>query len=233
MQGDPQASQAAAIRVVVVDDHPVFRIGMSSLLQETGFDVVGQAADHAEAVRTTLATAPDVVVMDLDLGSGSGSGPGSGADATREILRAQPDIGVLVITMFGDDDALFAAMRAGARGYLVKGAGPDEIEGAVRAVAAGAVMLGPQVASRAVDFLTGARSARAGVFAELTDRERDVLELVARGHDNATIARMLVLTTKTVRNYVYAIFTKLNVADRAALVVKAREAGIGVARPEG
>ncbi|WGX97241.1 response regulator transcription factor [Nocardioides sp. L-11A] len=219
--------ESPRIRIVVVDDHPVFRIGMSSLLEETGFDVVGQAASEEEAVTIVAATAPDVVLMDLDLGGGSG------ANATREILRARPTTGVLVVTMFGDDEALFGALRAGARGYLVKGAEPEEIESAVRAIAAGSVMLGPQVAGRAVDFLTGARSARAGVFAELTDREREVLELVARGHDNASIARVLVLTTKTVRNYVYAIFTKLDVTDRAALVVKAREAGIGVSRPEG
>lgn len=215
------------IEVVVVDDHPVFRIGMSALLDEMdGVRVVAQAATQAEAVEVVLEHRPQVVVMDLDLAGGSG------AEATREILRHAPGTGVLVVTMFGDDDALFGAVKAGARGYLVKGAGPDEVERAVRAVADGGVVLGPQVAHRAVAFLTGARSARGGEFAELTERERDVLELLARGHDNATIARMLVLTPKTVRNYVYAIFTKLDVNDRAALVVRAREAGIGVAKPE-
>jgi len=169
---------------------------------------------------------PRVVVMDLDLAGGSG------AEATREILRHAPTTGVLVVTMYGDDEALFSAVKAGARGYLVKGSGPEEVERAVRTVADGAVMLGPQVAQRAVAFLTGARSARHGEFADLTDRERDVLELVALGHDNGTIARMLVLTPKTVRNYVYAIYTKLQVNDRVGLVVRAREAGIGVARPE-
>ncbi|WP_205471389.1 response regulator transcription factor [Nocardioides sp. SYSU D00038] len=219
---------AERIEVVVVDDHPVFRIGMSALLDEMEqVHVVGQAASQAEAVEVVLEHRPQVVVMDLDLGGGSG------AEATREILRHAPDTGILVVTMFGDDDALFGAIKAGARGYLVKGAGPDEVERAVRAVAEGSVMLGPQVAGRAVAFLTGARSARGGEFAELTERERDVLELLARGHDNTTIARMLVLTPKTVRNYVYAIFTKLDVNDRSALVVKAREAGIGVSRPEG
>lgn len=215
------------IRVVVVDDHPVFRIGMIALLEEIpGVEVVGQAASEDEAVDAARALGPDVMLMDLDLDGGSG------AEATRRLLRERPGVGVLVVTMFGDDDALFAAVRAGARGYLLKGACPDEVEGAVRAVARGAFLLGPQVAERGVGYLTGARNARSGPFAELTDRERDVLELVARGHDNASIARMLVLTNKTVRNYVYAIFTKLRVTDRAALVVKAREAGIGVDQPE-
>jgi len=215
------------IDVVVVDDHPVFRIGMSALLDEMdGVRVVGQAASEAEAVEVVLEHRPRVVVMDLDLAGGSG------AEATREILRHAPTTGVLVVTMYGDDEALFSAVKAGARGYLVKGSGPEEVERAVRTVADGAVMLGPQVAQRAVAFLTGARSARHGEFADLTDRERDVLELVALGHDNGTIARMLVLTPKTVRNYVYAIYTKLQVNDRVGLVVRAREAGIGVARPE-
>ncbi|WP_110206221.1 response regulator [Nocardioides daejeonensis] len=214
---------APEIRVVVVDDHPVFRIGLSALVDELpGMRVVGQASSQEEAVEVTLGLAPDVVVMDLDLG------PGSGADATRDLLAARPGTGVLVLTMFGDDDALFAAVRAGARGYLLKGAEPAELERALRAVADGAVMLGPQVAARAVSYLTGAQGVRTGPFAELTDRERDVLELLARGHDNATIARRLVVTSKTVRNYVYAISTKLGVPDRSALIVKARDAGIGV-----
>jgi len=215
------------ITVVVVDDHPVFRIGMVALLGEIeGLRVVGEAATQDAAVEVVLAERPQVVVMDLDLGHGSGIA------ATREILQHAPDTGVLVVTMFGDDDALFGAVRAGARGYLVKGSTPEEVERAVRAVADGAVMLGPQVAARAIGFLSGSRSALHGSFAELTDRERDVLQLLARGLDNATIARTLVLSSKTVRNYVYAIFTKLQVNDRAALVVKAREAGIGLDRPE-
>ncbi len=214
------------LRLVVVDDHPVFRIGLSSLLEEIDdFEVVAHAATEAEAVEIVLAHQPDVVLMDLDLAGGSG------AAATQEVLRRLPGTAVLVVTMFGDDEALFAALRAGARGYLVKGAGPDEVESAVRAVASGALLLGPEVAGRAAGFLTGAHSARAGAFGDLTDRERDVLELVARGHDNATIARMLVLTPKTVRNYVYAVCAKVGARDRSALVVTAREAGIGV-RPE-
>ena len=215
------------VRVLVVDDHPVFRIGMVALLEELDdIEVVGEASTEDEAVSAAADRAPDVVLMDLDLGGGSG------AMATREILRAQPATGVLVVTMFADDEALFGAIRAGARGYLLKGATPGEVERAVRSVAEGAVMIGPQVAGRAIDYLTGARSARGGAFSALTDRERDVLELVARGYDNPTIARMLVLTPKTVRNYVSAIFTKLDVNDRATLIVRAREAGVGVTRPE-
>ncbi len=219
---------ATPISVVVVDDHPVFRIGMIALLGELpGILVVGEAASQEQAVEVVLAERPQVVVMDLDLGGGSGIA------ATREILRAAPEVGVLVVTMFGDDDALFGAVRAGARGYLVKGSTPEEVERALRAVADGAVMLGPQVAGRALGFLSGSRASLGGSFSELTERERDVLELLARGHNNAAIARSLVLSSKTVRNYVYAIFTKLQVTDRAALVVKAREAGIGLERPEG
>ncbi len=211
------------VRVVVVDDHPVFRIGVVALLDELeGIAVVGEAATEEVAVAVVLEQEPDVVVMDLDLGGGSG------VRATREILRVRPGTRVLVVTMFDDDEALFSAVRAGARGYLLKGAPPEEVESAVRTVARGSVLLGPQVAQRAVDYLTGARAARAQVFAQLTDRERDVLELVAQGHDNASIARTLFLTPKTVRNYVYGIFTKLDVTDRGSLIVKAREAGVGV-----
>jgi DNA-binding NarL/FixJ family response regulator len=201
---------------------------MIALLGEIpGILVVGEAATQEQAVEVVLAERPQVVVMDLDLGGGSGIA------ATREILRAAPEVGVLVMTMFGDDDALFGAVRAGALGYLVKGSTPEEVERAVRAVADGAVMLGPQVAARALGFLSSSRATLGGSFAELTERERDVLNLLARGHNNAAIARSLVLSSKTVRNYVYSIFTKLQVTDRAALVVKAREAGIGLERPEG
>lgn len=210
------------VRLVVVDDHPTFRIGMAALLSEiVGFDVVGEAASQEQAVSVVLEARPDVVIMDLDLGGGSG------VDATREILRHAPGTGILVVTMSGDDHAVFTAMRAGARGYLLKGAEPADIERSIRAVAVGGVTLGPEVAEVAVSYLTGARTATGGPFQELTEREREVLELVARGYDNTAIAQALVLTPKTVRNYVYAIFTKLDVNDRAALVVKAREAGIG------
>lgn len=129
--------------------------------------------------------------------------------------------------MLGDDDSMFASIRAGARGYLLKGASPDEIERPVRAVANGEVLLGPQIALRAATYIAGTRTRGGVVFPELTDREREVLDMVARGHDNAVIARRLVLRGKTVRNYVYAIITKLGVADRSQLIVRAREAGLG------
>lgn len=215
-----------ATRVVVVDDHPVFRIGMTALLEElTGVEVVGEADSHRAAVRLVVERSPDVVVMDLDLDGDSG------AAATREILAHRPETAVLVVTGSADDESLFAAVRAGARGYLVKGADADEVERAVRSVAAGTLVLGPEVATRALDHLVTARQARGGPFADLTERERDVLELVSRGYDNATVARILALSSKTVRNYVYSIFAKVGVVDRGELVALALDEGVGVRRP--
>lgn len=215
-----------SISVVVVDDHPVFRIGMVALLESLdGVEVVGQAASQADAVAVVAASRPQVVIMDLDLGAGSG------VEATRDIVRALPDVGILVVTMLGDDDSLFASIRAGARGYLLKGASPAEVERAVRAVANGEVLLGPQVAQRAATYISGSRTKGGVVFPELTDREREVLDLVARGHDNAVIARRLVLSSKTVRNYVYGILAKLDLPDRPALIIRAREEGLGTDVP--
>jgi DNA-binding NarL/FixJ family response regulator len=210
-----------AIRVAVVDDHPVFRLGMAGLLDSLpGITVVGQAADAAQALALPLEDV-DVVLMDLHLGEDSG------IETTREIVRRDPDARVLVVTMREDDDAVASCMRVGARGYLLKGASPDEVERAVRAVANGEVILGSAVAARAVAALTSGRSAVRVPFPELTDREREVLDLVARGHDNLTIARRLVLSPKTVRNVVSNVLTKLAVRDRAAAVVRAREEGLG------
>lgn len=223
----PETSRERTIRVVVVDDHPVFRIGMAALLESLrSIEVVGQAADEISAVAVVEEVRPDVVLMDLDLGADSG------VEATREILRVAPEVGVLVVTMLGDDDSLFASIRAGARGYLLKGASPEEIERAVRAVGNGEVLLGPQVALRAAGYLSGARTRGSRPFPELTDREHEVLDLVARGHDNATIARRLVLSAKTVRNYVYGILSKLEVDNRSQLVVRARDAGLGLDVPD-
>jgi len=207
--------------VAVVDDHPLFRRGITSLLETLeGIRVVGDAGSLESALALVEATRPDVVLMDLDLGGDSG------IDATRAITRARPEVAVLVLTMLGDDHSLFAAMRAGARGYLLKVASPQEVERAVRAVAAGEVLFGADIAARAIRALSGQADAPRP-FPELTGREAEVLDLVSRGLDNAAIARMLVLTPKTVRNYVHAIIAKLGVADRSALIVAGREAGFG------
>jgi DNA-binding NarL/FixJ family response regulator len=215
------------LRVVVVDDHPVFRLGLAALLGSLdAIEVVGEAEDENAAVALVRDLAPDVVVMDLDLG-GPGRG-GSGVEATRRAVADRPEVAVLVVTMLGDDESVFASLRAGARGYLLKGAAPAEVERAVWAVANGEVLLGPEVASRALRYLSGARTAGPRPFPELTDREREVLDLVARGLDNPTIARRLVLSPKTVRNNLSAILTKVQVADRSQLIVRARDAGLGI-----
>ncbi|WP_431973997.1 response regulator [Micromonospora haikouensis] len=213
----------AVIRVAVVDDHPVFRLGMTALLASTpGLEVVGEAADADEAVRVADLTRPEVIIMDLHLGGGR-----SGVEATREIVGRHPGIGVLVVTMLDDDDSVFAALRAGARGYLLKGAAPGEVDRAVRAVANGEVLLGPVVASRAIGFLAGGRASGPAPFPELTDREREVLDLVAQGLSNLVVARRLTLSPKTVRNHLSNVLGKLQVADRSQAIQRAREAGLG------
>lgn len=225
------------IRVVVVDDHPVFRLGMAALLDSfDGVRVVGNAASAAEA-RAVLGlvagdgadgtSAPgagaDVVLMDLDLGDGSG------VDVTRELVHVAPTARVLVVTMHEDEDAVVAAVRAGARGFLVKSASPAEVERSVRAVADGAMILSPSVADRAMAYVVGGRSAARVPFPQLTDREREVLDLVAAGLDNTSISRRLALSPKTVRNHVANVLAKLAVRDRSAAIVRAREEGLGTA----
>ncbi|WP_433609345.1 response regulator [Prescottella agglutinans] len=209
------------IAVAVVDDHPVFRLGMVALLSTLdGFDVVAQASSAAEALEVVTDDV-DVVLMDLELGDGSG------IDATATLCARHPDIRVLVVTMHEDEDSLIASIRAGARGYLVKGAAPDEVERAIRAVAHGDMIVGAAVAAKALTAVSSPRPTSA-VFPELTEREREVLDLIARGHDNATISRRLVLSPKTVRNHVSNVFAKLGLPDRSAAIVRAREAGLGV-----
>ena len=216
MSGDP-------VRIVLADDHPVFRDGLRAVLAAAeGLEVVAEAATGVEAVERAAEQQPDVVVMDLhmpELG---------GIEATERIVAQSPHVGVLVLTMYEDDDSVFAAMRAGARGYLLKGSAQGEITRAIRAVAEGEAIFGAAVARRVIDYFAAIEpAAHPRVFPELTSREREVLELVAQGRGNADIARELVLSQKTVRNHVSNIFTKLQVADRAQAIVRAREAGLG------
>lgn len=209
------------LRVAVVDDHPVFRLGMVGLLGSLdGIEVACQAENAAQAVER-VDSSVDVVLMDLHLGDDSG------IEATRSLVRALPGLAVLVITMDEDDESVVAAMRSGARGYLLKSASPAEVERGIRAVANGEVILGPAIASRAMATLTSGRTAVRVPFPELSDREREVLDLLARGFDNASIARRMVLSPKTVRNHVSNVLTKMGVPDRAAAIIRARDEGLG------
>lgn len=212
-----------AIRVLIVDDHPMFRDGLRSLLESTaGFDVTGEAATGAEAVDLAAELQPDIVVMDLNM-------PGmNGVEATRAISDAAPRSAVLVLTMLENDDSVFATLRAGARGYILKSAAPVEITRAVQSVARGEAIFSPAVADRISAFFASApRTPATTAFPQLTDREREVLGLIAAGRDNRRIARDLGIQPKTVRNHVSNVFTKLHVADRAQAIIQAREAGLG------
>ena len=216
-------SAAAVVRVVLADDHPMVRYGIAAVLADAPeVEVVGEAADGASLLEAVREHRPDVVVTDLDM-------PGmSGAEATRELRSSHPDLAVLVLTLHEDDESLFAALRAGARGYLLKGADRAELVRAILSVAAGEAVYGAAVASRIVQFFTGAKQEYAAqVFPELTDRERDVLNLIAGGKRNSEIAGALGLSDKTVRNHVSNVLLKLQVPDRTAAALKARESGLG------
>ena len=213
------------LTIVVAEDHPLYRRALTALLgEQPGWSVVAEAEDGVGAVTAAHAEQPDVVVMDLRL-------PGlDGIEATRRIVAASPHIAVLVLTMYDDDASVFAAMRAGARGYLLKGADQADIVRAVAAVADGEAIFGSAVARRIIEFFAAPRPAAVPeiVFPELTAREHEVLDLIAAGRSKADLAAALVLSPKTVRNHVSNIFAKLHVADRSAAIVRAREAGLGL-----
>jgi DNA-binding NarL/FixJ family response regulator len=208
------------IRVLIADDHPLFRDGLIALLSDgPDTELAGTATNGAEAVKLARETQPDVVVMDVRMEGLNG------IEATRCIVADSPHIAVLVLTMFDDDDSVFSALRAGARGYLVKGADREQIRCGIQAAANGEVIFGAQLAERMLGYFAAA--APPPVFPQLTVREREVLELVAQGHANAAIAARLHLSQKTVRNNVSNILAKLQVADRAQVIVRARDLGLG------
>ena len=216
------------IRVLVADDHPVMRNGLAALLASLdGIEVVALAADGQSAVREAVLLRPDVVLLDLHM-------PGvDGFEALRQLSKAVPDVAVCILTMLDDDDSLFAAMRAGARGYLLKGAEQEDIERAVRGVASGEAVFGPGVARRVLAQLTAPAAAQSErPFPQLTARELEVLDLLAGGEALAEIAQRLGVMPKTVRNVVSSILAKLHLVDRAQAALVARDAGLGRASPK-
>jgi len=211
------------LRVLVCDDHPLFRDGLRGLIATAAdLDLAAEAGDGAQVVELTRATSPDVVLMDLQLPSLNG------IEATRAIVANHPDIAVVVLTMFDDDASVFAAMRAGARGYVLKGAGPEEVLRAVRAAGRGEAVFGQQIARRLMDYFGQLRppAPRSPAFPELTAREREVLTLMALGHRNPDIARELFISAKTVTNHITSVLAKLQVADRTEAILRARDAGL-------
>jgi DNA-binding NarL/FixJ family response regulator len=216
-----------SIKVLIADDHVFYREGVRALLSNSPeITVVDEASNGDEVITKANELKPNVILMDIKM-------PGTnGIEATRRITQAEPNIGILVITMFDDDDSVFAAMRAGARGYLLKDADKDELVRAIVAVERGEAIFSPAIAQRMIQYFSAAPSAssskkQSGEFAELTERELEILNLIARGDNNNTIANKLSLSIKTVQNYVSSILTKLQVADRAQAIVRAREAGFG------
>lgn len=216
------------IRILIADDHPLFRDGMHGLLDSVpDTEVVGEATTGEEAITRARALQPDVILMDIKM-------PGiNGIEATRTILASQPSIHILMITMLEDDESVFAAMRAGARGYVLKGANQAEILRAIHAVVNGEAIFGPGIAKRVLGFFAVARPATpTRALADLSEREMELLALMAQGRSNQEIADQLGLTLKTVRNHASNIFSKLQVADRAQAVLRAREAGLGYSKTD-
>ena len=211
-----------AISILIVDDHPVFRSGLRSLLElQPGLLVVGEAGSAEDALRLASELQPDVILMDIQLPSMNG------IEATRRIKSVNPRIQILMLTMFQDDDSVFAAVRAGAQGYVLKGSNEEEIVRSIRGVARGEAIFGSGAAERVLRFFATVRLSHSPAFPELTHREREILELIAQRLSNGAIAQRLELSPKTVRNYVSNIISKLQVADRSEAIWAAKNAGIG------
>lgn len=212
----------APIEVLIADDHPLFRKGMRTLLDsmpET--DVIGEATSGQQAVEMALALKPDLILMDLKMPGGGG------LSAIGQLSQHMPDARILVVTLFEDDESVFTALKAGARGYVLKDADEDEMMRAIQAVAQGEAIFSPAIASRLMDYFTATKtSPHAEAFPDLTEREREILALISRGRSNSEIAEELSISLKTVRNHASNIFNKLQVADRTQAAIRAREAGL-------
>jgi DNA-binding NarL/FixJ family response regulator len=212
----------STLRILIADDHTLVRKGLRALLEsQDDFEVVSEATNATEAISLTTELLPDVVLMDLHM-------PGGGIEATKQIMQRSPSVRVLVVTMFKDDDSVFTALRAGARGYILKDADENEMLRAVRAVGEGEAIFSPEVATRVLNYFAKPRPVLApDVFPELTAREREILEQLTQNKSNAEIARTLNLSLKTVSNYVSNIFSKLQVADRTEAIARAQAVGLG------
>jgi DNA-binding NarL/FixJ family response regulator len=221
---EPQSElRIEPLTVLIVDDHQFFRDGVRALLDaQPDMECVGEAESGEEAMRLAAEVQPDVVLMDMQM-------PGtSGVEATRQIVSASPQVRVLVVTMFDDDHLVFMAMRAGARGYLLKGAKHDDMVRAIRAVGHGDAIFSPAIAAKLADYFESLPVSQSQqLFPDLSSREREILALLAQGYKNAEIAARLVISPKTTRNYVSNIISKLQVSDRAQAILRAKEAGLG------
>lgn len=215
------------LQILIVDDHPLFRKGMRTLLAPLpDFEVTGEATNGQDAIELAENLQPDVILMDLRMPETGGIA------AIRQILKDSPHIRILVVTLLEDDDSVFAALRAGARGYVLKDTEEEELVRAIRAVGCGEAIFSPAIATRLTDYFATPRpTTTEDIFPELTTREREILNLIANGATNSTIARQLSISLKTTQNHVSNILNKMQVTDRVQAAIRAREAGLGVTKP--